>query len=240
MIAFLIPIKHYKNSTDYKQTWRLLNQTIRSICANIGEYQIFIAANKILPIDPDVDVDRITLLEVESEPIEYSQPRELGPPFTAHNYDKALKRQALIEDAKSSKPTYYYMMDGDDLISCKTVEFLSTQIATTIIMDKGYFYKVNEQLICEKEDFNIHCGSSVAVRSDYVEGNVNDWHWAVEWLGRHKCQRSHRDIEFTPFFASVYCLHSDCTSKYLYHRVGDYRPPTPGEIEEFKLPIGPE
>jgi hypothetical protein len=217
--------------------WGLLNQTIRSICANTGDFKIFIAANKVLPFESDIDTEKIELLEVKSEPIEYSQPKQLGPGFLAHNYDKAVKRIALIDEAKQHGPTYYYMMDADDLISNRTVSFLSTQTATAIIVDKGYFYKTQEGTVCEKEQFNIHCGTSVAVKASYVHENVDDWVWSVEWLGRHKCQRNHRDVEFVPFPASVYCLHSDCTSRYLYKRLGDYRDPTPEEIEEFKLPV---
>lgn len=233
MIAFLIPIKHFNNSNDYTLLWDLLNKTLISICNNEGDFHVFVAANQLLSLDEGV-INNTTLVKIESQPIRCGQARVLGADFAEHREDKARKRIALIKEAQKHNPTHFFMMDGDDLISNQIVKFINNRKEKPIfIIDKGYFYKNGK--ICPKDDFNVHCGSSVVVSSEIVYNNMDNWEWCIEWLGRHKIQRDSEGVSFVPFPASVYCIHSDCTSYYLFARTGNWRLPTTEEIEEFKL-----
>jgi len=238
MIAFLIPIKHFQNSNSYHYLWELLNQTLRSILANEGDFHIFIAANKELPFDPDIDTSKVTVKIVNTNPIPINQPTKQDKNYLEHKFDKTTKRLALLEDedVKSLNPTHFFMMDGDDLLSNRIVKFINKRRKRPVfIIDRGHFYKVDSELICNKEDFNRHCGSSVVLSSKIVYNNMDNWEWSVEWIGRHKIQRTYGDILKVPFYASVYRLHPDCVSAYMFRREGNWRKPTLQETKEFKL-----
>ena len=252
MIAFVIPVKHPENC-NYAEIWRLLNNTIRSVCNSRDDrFHIFVGANKKLPLDDDIDHEKVTILEMGTDPISHPQPYIAPLEETSlshwqaitreHNVDKAKKRLLTVEAALEMDPKYFFMMDADDLISNRLVGDLMKRQKRVVISNRGYILNTQTGKMVPNDDLNLHCGSTVAVKASYVKSNMNDFEWAVSWLGRHQVHKLFNPARI-PFRSTMWCLHDDNYSVNFGHqsklRAGkiklDWRKPPEKVRKEFMV-----
>lgn len=165
-LTFLIPVRHPANSRDWVRSKANLAETVRSISAQTNpDWRGLIIANEgsDLPALPErFDVEWVRF-PPNSKHDQGNQSREEF--LDAVRLDKGSRVLKGMLRARSSR--YFMLVDDDDFISSRIVQFVSEHPnANGWMIDRGYFWDDGSALLQQLDNFNRVCGTSHIIRSD--------------------------------------------------------------------------
>jgi len=166
ILTFIIPVRHQENSKDWGALKANLTQTIASISAQTNpNWRAVIVANHgaDLPDLPTgfevvrVDFPPNQLLEQGDNDIEQFR--------DAFRIDKG--RRVLMGMLHNTKTSFYMIVDDDDFVSNRIVEYVSEHInANGWKITNGYVWGDRGNLLLIHNDFSNYCGTSLIIRAD--------------------------------------------------------------------------
>ena len=167
MFTFIVPVKSAQVSSDWEAFSRLFERTLRSICnQKNGNFRVVVACQEIPNIQ--FEDERVEFLVVDFPPPtlvkdDWEQNRQLK------EGDKANKILVAYKKAIEYNPKYIMVVDADDLISNKIVDFAlkSEGDVPGWYIKKGYYHKEGTKyLFLNRKAFNKFCGSCIIIRQD--------------------------------------------------------------------------
>lgn len=206
MLLFIIPIKSKKVTTSWEYFERLYHRTLLSIANQTSaNYRIIAVCHEKPKVD--FDDDRLEYVSVD-----FLSPQLVGD----RDYDIALKESdkanKIVVGAKYGekyKPDYIMVVDADDCISNKIVEYVLHHKNSEThgwYFNKGYFYKEGKKFITlNKNNFNTLCGTCTIIKPHLVpemfkyEPSINYEHSKVSF-------KNGEQLKPMPFPASIYSM----------------------------------
>jgi hypothetical protein len=244
---FCIPLQPKANAKNWERVCAVLNQTLRSIQNQINQsFTVFIAGQD----EPDIEADiAIKINWLEANWIVQDLNNE-------KLRDKRRKRILLLRAVRQAGGGYVMMLDADDLVSNKLVDYVLTdRNPNGYIIEKGYAYDWGNGCIAPipgawSKTFDSVCGSCSVIKfglqdlplprgAEADEGSPNlatqlkqhsQWKHVMSDLGR--------PLAVVPFPAAVYVLNH---SNNLHYSIKAMRQQeVPLRIAKRKLPVTPE
>ncbi len=176
MILFVIPVKSPKLSRNWLLAGRLFERCVRSVCAQtVADFRVVVVCNERPPTG--FTHPHLEYLEVDFPAPEQRRPDEvlatgydyaLSVEMARKNADKARKVRAGLDYGTRYHPTHSMVVDADDCVSHRLVEFVATHPEVPgWFFQKGFIYPEGGQcLYLNGKNFNQACGSSALVRFD--------------------------------------------------------------------------
>jgi len=177
MVVFVVPVKSAQISTNWKVFSLLVDRTMRSICQQTSDnFKVVVACHEIpeiefshpgiefVQVDFDPPTDEAIRAVTNDDPSNYRN--------AAKEADKAKKIMAGIAYARQYNPSHFMVVDADDCISNKLVEFVENDTSGTPgwLFRKGYIYNEGSKIIfLNKNTFNVLCGTCIMIKSEYVD-----------------------------------------------------------------------
>lgn len=168
IVTFVIPVRHQANCNDWAKLKSNLTQTLLSIRKQKNpNWRAIVVANQgaDLPKLPD----KVDVCYVDFPPNQLYQRGENSKKvfYEAVRLDKGKR---VLTGMLSVKNTHYYMVvDDDDLISNRLVEFLSQQkLVDGWKVTHGYVWGDGGSMLLINRAFHYLCGTSLIVRADLL------------------------------------------------------------------------
>ena len=172
-VTFIIPVRHQDNSSDWGRLKSNLSQTINSISAQTNpNWKAIIVANEgadlpLLPVGFEV-----VYVQFPPNPMHEQQGCDKEVFYDAVRLDKGSR--ILMGMLHVQNTSFYMVVDDDDFISNKLVDFASkNETANGWVINHGYIWGDGGKLLCLHNDFNSFCGTSLIIRSNlyHLPGN---------------------------------------------------------------------
>ncbi len=224
MFYFAIPLISRQASHDWSAVESLLTDTLASILhSTTRDFRVLIACHDV-PDTPYNADDKVKFLQVAF------------PPLMGRNrpmLDKIHKLRTAALEARQSGPGYIMLMDADDLISKRLVEYvLADQDPYGYVISKGYEldYATGRVKWCPR--YHLLCGSSVIakVSLDDLPQSLEDEHSYFSSMiqgGHRMCEARSRDmgrpLRRIPFPAGMYIINNGENHSKRTHNIGTMR-----------------
>lgn len=166
MVVFLTSIRHPFNSNNFERVEKLFEVTLHSVLSQTDRnFKFIIVCNTI----PNVSLkDSRIIYHVVNFPAPSSEQKSTISP-EACKYDKGTKLLSGILFSQKYNPDYIFIIDADDWISSRVVEYLhSKPIYPVWYVDSGYFAHFKTKKIKRKYGMTRYCGSTFVYRSDFL------------------------------------------------------------------------
>lgn len=176
MLLFVIPLKSPKLSRNWPLAGRLFERCARSICAQTApDFRVVVVCNE-RPLTGFTH-PKLEYLEVDFPAPEERRPDEgttsgyeyaTSVEMARKNADKARKVRAGLDYGTRYKPTHSMVVDADDCVSNRLVEFAAAHPSPPgWFFQKGFIYPEGGKcMYLNVKNFNQTCGSSALVRFD--------------------------------------------------------------------------
>ena len=193
MLYFIVPFKSVKASLSWVDVCGLLQSTLISICQQTStDFRVIVVCTELPMID--YHHSSIDFLQVETD-------------LTVINrrQDKLNKIKAGFEFAKRYNPSHYMVVDSDDLISNKIVEFVSQNIEHEgWIFNHGYVHEVAQNYFyVVRSGFYNHCGTCAILKGHLLEMLFLDKRgWFDHEIKTFKALKI--ELPFLPFVGTIY------------------------------------
>lgn len=241
IITFIIPVRHPANSSDWNRLKVNLAQTIASISAQKNSnWRAIIVANHEADLPAIPDGFEIIRVDFPPNSIYEYQGGDKEVFYDAVRLDKG--RRILMGMLHIRNTAFYMVVDDDDFVSNKIVDFVSTRINSNgWKIDKGYIWGDGGKLLFQHNDFANFCGTSLIIRSDLYQlpesFNIATTDYIKTILGSHikigkiLASENHQ-LESLPFRGAIYRVgHAGAHSKspkimkmYFFNRYFLFRP----------------
>lgn len=171
-IAFIIPIRHPKNATNWDNLRKNLTETIKSISNQSlkSNWKCIIVANEEadLPELPEGS-DNFFIKRVNFKPNPDYASKNIEDFYDGVRKDKGLRVLAgLIE---VSDYHYYMVVDDDDFISNQISNFVRSNLKSNQKgwkINKGYVWKDGSNKLYYENSFDLVCGTSSIINLECV------------------------------------------------------------------------
>ena len=184
MITFIISVKHYENSHSYGTTWKLLENTLASVCNQSNDnFNVIVISNKTLDaFKGNPKIKNVKFLELNWAPPATRDSWQIGNQITGEvgmdqiRIDRGTKHTLGLNEvlkAKSDKNHYVMFVDADDFIHRDLVKYIYENTCIDFFrIKKGY--KLGKDYTYEKmNNFSNVCGTSNITRIDLLSKNLN-------------------------------------------------------------------
>jgi hypothetical protein len=159
MLVFLTSLRHPLNAINFGNVEKILERSLRSICGQIDPlFRVVVVSNVVPQIefhDP-----RVVYHVVDFPPPSLTK----GPVANreARFRDKGAKLLSGALLAGQFEPSYFAIMDSDDIVSRRLAGFVNSQAAAPgWIVDGGYAVNCRTWTIQRKSGLNRYCGSTL-------------------------------------------------------------------------------
>jgi hypothetical protein len=181
-ITFILSVVPYYICKDYEKYWKLLENTLVSVCGQTYEnFDVIVVSNKTLNTFADnKKIKNVKFIEVNWESLEtFHFP---GIQRQRTNFDKGTKYTVAISEAlKHSDDENHYVMfvDADDFVHRGIAEYIHHNNDTDVFrVVKGFKLKQNGMIkkTRTKGDgwkFSFRCGTSNVVKLNLLNQNPN-------------------------------------------------------------------
>jgi hypothetical protein len=173
MLVFVIPVKSQAVASSWEQVSVLLDRSLRSIGSQTSQnFRVLVVCHE----KPETQFDHpnIQYIQVDFPPPYFDQEKQqhnsqtIPSPKkrTLLNADKAKKILIGLEYAHPFSPTHTMVVDADDCVHRRLVEFVEQQPqANGWVLTRGYMYQEGSfWLLQNTQNFHQICGSSVIIR----------------------------------------------------------------------------
>ena len=244
---FCIPLQPKANANNWERVCAVLNQTLRSIQNQTNrDFTVFLAGQDRPDIASDIEI-KVNWLQADWT-VENANNEKLR--------DKRRKRIVLLRAVREAGGGYVMMLDADDLISNRLVDYVLTdRNPNGYIIEKGYAYDWGNGSIAPipgawSKSFDSVCGSCSVIKYGVddlplprgAEAEEGTRHLAMhlkqhsQW--KHVMSDLGRPLAVVPFPAAVYVLNH---SNNLHYSIKAMRQDeVPVRISKRRLPITPE
>ncbi len=178
MLGFVIPLKSRQVSRDWRHVSRLLERTLRSVCAQTHPgFHVVVACHEIPELDfrhPQID-----FLPVGCDPP--------GLDVKARRRDKSLKLYQGLQRIRESDPTHVMVVDAADLVSRRLASHVTDHPGAN-----GWFFRSGyicasgmPALHVERRRFHHWCGSGHILKVENIElpdAAERRWRLAHRWV----------------------------------------------------------
>ncbi len=241
---FCIPLMPKANAGDWGQVCRVFQQTIRSLENQKNQnFKVLLAAQDLPEFFPEIDLD---IVHVHTPwAVEDDKSHKLR--------DKRWKKTTLLRHVRQAGGGYVMMLDADDLVSNRLVEYaLQERNPNGYIIEQGFAYDWKADLIAPipgvwGKTFDAVCGSCSIIyfnREDLppptAQENSDEGPYLAAKLRQH-AQWKHvmaeagRPLQAVPFPGAVYVLNHD--NNLHYSIAPDRRSQVPKKIKSRQVPI---
>jgi hypothetical protein len=159
MLVFLTSLRHPLNSRDFGNVEKILERSLRSICSQLDPlFRVVVVSNVVPQID--FHDPRVVYHVVDFPPPSLTK----GPVANreARFRDKGAKLLAGALFASQFGPSYFAIVDSDDIVSRRLAGFINTQTATAgWIVDGGYAVNCRTWTVQRKSGLSRYCGSTL-------------------------------------------------------------------------------
>ena len=167
MLIFITSVKHPKNSKSYDKVWRLLNNTLNSVCNQKDiNFKVIVVCNKklILRRNSERILKFTEFIEVDFPPVS-----QIG--FDGIRIDRGTKYCIGLVACKKYNPDYIMFFDADDYVGNNISEYVNLNLKQNgWINSNGYLFlngKVKE--ITNPSSF---CGTGNILRYELVSSEI--------------------------------------------------------------------
>ena len=184
MLTFIISVKHYENSHSYSTTWKLLENTLASVCNQSNEnFNVIVISNKTLDVfKGNPKIKNVKFLEVKWAPPATYDSWQIGNHVSGGvgmdqiRIDRGSKYTLGLNEAlknKNNKYQYVMFVDADDFVHKDLVKYVYGNTCVDFFrIKKGY--KLGKDFTYEKmNNFNNVCGTSNITRINLLSKNLN-------------------------------------------------------------------
>jgi len=166
IITFVIPVRHPTNCHDWDKLTSNLSQTVASISKQTNpHWRAVIVANRDALL-PDFKNKKIEISYVDFPPNTLYKKNNLSDMqfFDATRLDKGKR---VLTGMLAFQDTHYYMVvDDDDLINHRLVEFLAQhQHVIGWKVKEGYVWGDGGKLLLINRNFHLLCGTSLIIHA---------------------------------------------------------------------------
>ena len=212
MITFIICVKHYENCHSYESTWKLLENTLVSVCNQTDEnFDVIVVSNKTLDdFSNNPKIKNVKFIEVDWEPPTSSDSWQIKKQTSKPSGMEQIRKDrgtkyilALSQVQRVNNENHYVMfVDADDFIHKKLAEYVNNSDKDFLRIVKGYklgkcntfkfMHKFNDvcgtcnitkvELIKKEIDFN---GINILSPQDHVLQTTNNYYLKMI-IGSHK------------------------------------------------------
>ena len=204
MLAFVVPVKSKKVTSDWRYFSILVNRTIHSICNQTNpNFEVIIACHEI-PDTQFMKDSRVTFLQVDFAPPVLNKE---GTNHWIKEADKGKKIKFAVEHAQNKGIKYIMTVDSDDCISNKISDFVHKNATDTIsgwYSKKGYLYPEGKRYAyLNLKNFHTLCGSCVIIKPELIHFMYGENHHFDH--ERHQFTDS-LYLKQLPFPAAIYSM----------------------------------
>lgn len=190
LLTFIIPVRHQENARNWPMLKAKLAQTMASISNQTHDnWRGIVVANVGAELPPMLDNFSITRVTFSPNLVHDRGSATDEDFLDAFRYDKGRRVLSGMLDAKDSK--FFMIVDDDDLVSSNLVQYVSdNQARNGWIIERGYLWSDNGQMLLEHDHLNSVCGTSLIIRSDVYRLPPSLEDASIEWikdtLGSHR------------------------------------------------------
>jgi glycosyltransferase involved in cell wall biosynthesis len=164
MLVFITSIRNPLNSNSYDKVWKLLGNTLNSVCNQKDQdFKVIVVANKILHKFED---NKKIKEKVEFLKVEFDPPTDINNPKTGRDaikFDRGTKYIAGLMAARKYNPSHIMFFDADDYVSEKISSLVNENPQENgWFMQDGYLL-ANDKIVEFSPFFNF-CGTSNIVK----------------------------------------------------------------------------
>ncbi len=148
MITFIICVKHYENCHSYESTWKLLENTLVSVCNQTDEnFDVIVVSNKTLDdFSNNPKIKNVKFIEVDWEPPSLSNQWQIrtqidtGTAIAQIRLDRGTKYTLTLSQVQKTDNQNHYVMfvDADDFIHKKLAEYVNNSNKDFLKVSNGY------------------------------------------------------------------------------------------------------
>lgn len=166
IITFVIPVRHPENSSDWAKLKSNLAQTVHSINQQTHpNWRAVIVANR--GVDLPALPEKVEVVSVDFPPNRLYKKEGISDDlfYDATRLDKGRR---VLNGMMAFRDTNYYMVvDDDDLINHRLVEFIvNQQHIKGWKVKEGYVWGDGGGLLLINREFHRLCGTSLIIRAD--------------------------------------------------------------------------
>jgi glycosyltransferase involved in cell wall biosynthesis len=182
MITFIICVKHYKNCHSYDATWKLLENTLVSVCNQTDKnFDVIVVSNKTLDdFVGNTKIKNVKFIEVDWEPPATSDNWQIRKQTTQQNgmdqirIDRGTKYiLALSQVQKVNNKNHYVMfVDADDFIHKDLAKYVNNSSKDFLRIKKGFMLGKNKTFKHMK-NFSCVCGTSNITKIELLKDGIN-------------------------------------------------------------------
>jgi len=182
MITFIISVKHYKNCHSYDTTWKLLENTLVSVCNQTDKnFNVIVVSNKTLnDFSNHPKIKNVRFLEVNWAPPaptdswQCHRQVEPGVGMSQIKKDRGTKYAlALSQIQKANKENHYVMfVDADDFIHKKLARYVNNSKKDFLKVKKGYKL-LKQNKLSDMNNFSATCGTSNITKLNILKKEIN-------------------------------------------------------------------
>lgn len=182
MITFIICVKHYKNCHSYDATWKILKNTLVSVCNQTDKnFDVIVVSNKTLNnFSNNPKIKNVKFIEVDWTPpassdawqMKTQTSKEIG--LNQARTDKGSKYiLALSQIQKVNNENHYVMfVDADDFIHKKLAEYVNNSDKDFLKVSNGYML-ASKNSFKKPKAFNLHCGTCNIIKVELLKEEIN-------------------------------------------------------------------
>ena len=182
MITFIICVKHYENCHSYESTWKLLENTLVSVCNQTDEnFDVIVVSNKTLDdFSNNPKIKNVKFIEVDWKPPALSNQWQICTQIDTHTalaqirLDRGTKYTlALSQVQKKDNQNHYVMfVDADDFIHKKLAEYVNNSNKDFLKVSSGYML-ASENSFKKLRPFDQNCGTCNITKVELLKEEIN-------------------------------------------------------------------
>ncbi len=198
-LGIVIPLRAQSTTSAWDKVCSNLERTLRSI---INQSDANVVATVVGHDCPDFMTGESSAFNAR---IQFNEFTDFPPPtyeknsvnlYMNYEFDRCRKNlRGMLSLREAARVTHWYVLDADDLIHPKFVSIIKQHAdADAVIIDRGYSYYENADIIHEENEFSSYCGSCTIIPDRHIKlpDSVSLDNFRETWFGAisHNTMRS--------------------------------------------------
>ena len=180
MITFVVPVKHYENCHSYFTAWKLLENTLASVCNQTDEnFDVIVVSNKTLnDFSNHKKIKNVKFIEVDWEPPASSESWQIEKPTDEARCmdhirkDRGTKFVLALSQIREEENHYVMFVDADDFIHKNLAQYINNSNKDFLKITKGFRLGSNSSFK-ELLQFYEKCGTCNITKIELLKEEIN-------------------------------------------------------------------